>query len=74
MLLLRSCHKEKKSLSKSWLTKGNIANKKILLCWSKIYLVASVNAACHGWAVKKILRFRGSKMTYFGYKIAKIMN
>ena len=52
----------------------NVANKKILLGRSFIYLVASVNAAHRGWAVKNILRFRTSKTAYFSYKIAKIMN
>ena len=53
---------------------NNVANTKILLGRSFIYLVASLNAAHHGWAVKKILRYRHSKMVYFCYKIAKIMN
>ena len=52
----------------------NVANKKIVLGRSFIYLLASGNAAHHGWAGKKILRFRRSKTAYFGYKIAKIMN
>ena len=52
----------------------NVANKKILLGPSFIYLVASLNAARHGWAAKKTLRFRRSKTAYVGYKIAKIMN
>ena len=52
----------------------NVANKKILLGQSFIYLVASVNAAHHGWAAKNIIRFRPSKTAYYGYKIAKIMN
>ena len=55
-------------------TTYNVANKKILLGRSFIYLVASLNAGHHGWAAKKILRFKRSKTAYFGYKIAKIMN
>ena len=54
--------------------KVKVANKKILLGRSFIYLVASVNAAHHGWAAKKILRFRRSKTVYFSYKISKIIN
>ena len=57
-----------------YISRINVANKKILLDQSFIYLVASLNAAHHGWAAKKILRFRCSKTAYFGYKIAKIMN
>ena len=53
---------------------SNVGNKKISLGWSFIYLMASLNAAHHGWGAKKILRFRRSKTAYFGYKIAKIMN